>query len=300
MVFLLKKINVLWEFARPHTIVGTTLSVISLYFIIEHRWIPIHWQPLWWALISTWAGNIYIVGLNQIYDVEIDRINKPYLPIPSGELSIASAWKIVGISLILALLVSSLINKYLFLIIVISVLIGTFYSVPPIRLKKFPLLASLSILTVRGMVVNLGLSVYYSEEILNRPFITPEIWILTIFMILFSLDIAWFKDMPDKAGDIRFGIRTFTVQLGVRAVFRMGLAVLFFSYLLILVIPLITETSLDLYFFIPIHLFMLGFIFFQARRVDISQNVEIIRFYKFIWKIFYLEYIVFALAVLLS
>ena len=31
--------------------------------------------------------NICIVGLNQLYDVEIDRVNKPYLPLASGKLS---------------------------------------------------------------------------------------------------------------------------------------------------------------------------------------------------------------------
>ena len=31
--------------------------------------------------------NVCIVGINQLYDVEIDRVNKPYLPLASGELS---------------------------------------------------------------------------------------------------------------------------------------------------------------------------------------------------------------------
>lgn len=38
------------------------------------------------------SGNGYIVGINQIYDVEIDSVNKPFLPIASGELSPKLAW----------------------------------------------------------------------------------------------------------------------------------------------------------------------------------------------------------------
>jgi homogentisate phytyltransferase / homogentisate geranylgeranyltransferase len=38
-------------------------------------------------VFPTFLMNIFVVGLNQIFSVEIDRINKPYLPIPSGKLS---------------------------------------------------------------------------------------------------------------------------------------------------------------------------------------------------------------------
>ena len=36
------------------------------------------------------AGNN---ALNQIYDLEIDRVNKPKRPLTSGRLTIAQAWR---------------------------------------------------------------------------------------------------------------------------------------------------------------------------------------------------------------
>ncbi len=39
------------------------------------------------ALVSALLMNVCIVGLNQLYDVEIDRVNKPYLPLASGEMT---------------------------------------------------------------------------------------------------------------------------------------------------------------------------------------------------------------------
>lgn len=39
------------------------------------------------ALVPALLMNIAIVGLNQLTDVEIDRVNKPYLPLASGELT---------------------------------------------------------------------------------------------------------------------------------------------------------------------------------------------------------------------
>ena len=48
--------------------------------------------------------NIYITGLNQITDIDIDKINKPNLPLASGDLS-----KQQGIAIVLFCLVVSLI-----------------------------------------------------------------------------------------------------------------------------------------------------------------------------------------------
>lgn len=43
------------------------------------------------AMIPALLMNIAIVGFNQLYDVEIDKVNKPYLPLASGELTIQQA-----------------------------------------------------------------------------------------------------------------------------------------------------------------------------------------------------------------
>jgi homogentisate solanesyltransferase len=40
------------------------------------------------GVIALLCGNGYIVGINQIYDVDIDMVNKPFLPIAAGEMSL--------------------------------------------------------------------------------------------------------------------------------------------------------------------------------------------------------------------
>jgi UbiA prenyltransferase family len=97
----------LWKFSRPHTIIGTTLSVLGIYFIttgIYNQTIP----PI--SLIGAWVacilGNIYIVGLNQLEDIEIDKINKPHLPLAAGEFSISTGKAIVISCGIFALLIA--------------------------------------------------------------------------------------------------------------------------------------------------------------------------------------------------
>ncbi|XLR30996.1 hypothetical protein S83_058896, partial [Arachis hypogaea] len=48
------------------------------------------------AVVAALFMNIYIVGLNQLSDIEIDRINKPYLPLASGEYSVGTGVTIVA------------------------------------------------------------------------------------------------------------------------------------------------------------------------------------------------------------
>ena len=103
--------------------------------------------------------NLYITGLNQITDVEIDKVNKPNLPIPAGHLSPKRATIVVITSLILSLGIgiahpasSNGLNTALWA----SMILGTMYSLPPIRLKRFPVFAAFCIVAVRGAVINAG------------------------------------------------------------------------------------------------------------------------------------------------
>lgn len=72
-------LNAFWKFLRPHTIRGTVLGSISVTAraLIENP-AAINWTLLPRALIGVLAllcGNGFIVGINQIYDVKIDKVN---------------------------------------------------------------------------------------------------------------------------------------------------------------------------------------------------------------------------------
>ena len=55
------------------------------------------------ALASALLMNISIVGTNQLFDIEIDRVNKPDLPLASGELSVTEGNAIVVLSTLASL-----------------------------------------------------------------------------------------------------------------------------------------------------------------------------------------------------
>jgi homogentisate phytyltransferase/homogentisate geranylgeranyltransferase len=82
--------------------------------------------------IVTWiaclAANLYVVGLNQITDVAIDRLNKPTLPLACGMLSRREGWHIVWVAGLLALALAAAQSVFLLLTLALVMLIGTVYS----------------------------------------------------------------------------------------------------------------------------------------------------------------------------
>ncbi len=289
-----------WKFSRPHTIIGTSLSVLALYFIslatTGNSVTIINLEQMLAVWLACLCGNVYIVGLNQLYDVEIDRINKPELPLASGELTIGQGKLIVSIAGILALLTASLSGMWLFATVATSLIIGTAYSSPPIRLKQFPFWAAFCILTVRGVIVNIGLFLHYGDKLNGREALNPYVWTLTLFILLFTVAIAIFKDVPDLEGDRQFNINTFTLVIGKLAVFNLSRGVISVCYLGMIGAGLFWLTSLNVRFFIASHLVLLGLLWWRSRDVDLSEKSAIADFYQFIWKLFFLEYLLFPIA----
>lgn len=72
----------------------------------------------------------------------------------------------------------------------IGVTLGTLYSVPPVQLKRFPMLAGSIISVVRGFLLNFG--VYYAvREALLIPFVwNPVVAFISTFMTVFASVIA--------------------------------------------------------------------------------------------------------------
>jgi homogentisate phytyltransferase/homogentisate geranylgeranyltransferase len=239
------------------------------------------------------SGNIYIVGLNQLTDIVIDRVNKPQLPLASGEFSRKQGQYIVAIAGIIALILGSYLGFWLLATVAISLLIGTAYSLPPIRLKRFPFLAAFCILTVRGLVVNLGLSLQFTEELSGTALLTPSVWVLSLFILVFTVAIAIFKDVPDMEGDRKYKINTFTLILGKSAVFNITRWTVTICYLGIIIAAILWLTYINLLSVIIAHLLLLILLWWRSSKINLENNISIAAFYQFIWKLFFLEYLIF-------
>ncbi len=308
----------LWAFSRPHTIVGTTLSVVAL-GVMAMALTPSEQAnaelslatiiaAMIAALVPSLCANVYIVGLNQLTDIAIDRINKPNLPLASGAFSLIEGRWIVGMLGATALLLAIVQGAILFGTVALSMVIGTIYSLPPLRLKRFPFWAALCIFGVRGVVVNLGFFAHFRQllsqatvsQSLAQP-IPPEVWALTAFVVIFALAIALFKDIPDIEGDRQFQIRTLTVRLGPEFVFGLSRWVLTLCYGLLIGLTLLgLLPSVQPLFLLITHLALLGLMWWMSCRVDLQDKSEISRFYQFIWRLFFFEYLLFPIACLVG
>jgi homogentisate phytyltransferase/homogentisate geranylgeranyltransferase len=295
---------VLWRFSRPHTIVGTTLSVLSLYVIavtaLAGRDLAAGLFDLWWTLVAAWCVNVFIVGINQLEDVEIDRINKPYLPVAAGDLSPAAGRRIVAAAAIVPLLLAITQGAEELVAVALGLAIGTAYSVPPLRLKRFPTLASLCITFVRAVVVNVGVWLHFSHALGGGSEIHPAVWALIAVTVPFGFAIAILKDMPDVEGDRRYAIATFSVRLGARPVLALGVGALTVAELGMATIGTALLDGANAPLLAGAHLLAAVALWRWAAQVDLADRTSITRFYMRVWLLFFAEYAIVAAAYLVG
>ncbi|CAM9895240.1 unnamed protein product [Pylaiella littoralis] len=396
-------LKTLWEFSRPHTMIGTAISIPAVGVFAG----PAGVLPgrrfclaMLWAMVPSLLINVYITGLNQITDVEIDKVNKPYLPIPAGNLTPRRAKATVSLCLLagvaLGLAPCSLGSPGLALTVVLSVLIGTCYSLPPFRLKvrllglgwvgvvvvgrgecieamgcrgkryiqaqtgyarrrdrangdgdketetdahrgreagkeswreghtgrererRFPQIAALCILVVRGSVINGG---FYSHGQLAGYGLSGEktaLWALTLpfrdakcalalaYFTVFAIVIALMKDVPDVAGDRKFNIPSFSVVLGETKLFafaRRLLTTLLWSTAAALGVGAkaaadasLPWTAASRGFVAAAALVMGQEVRRRAVKTDPEKPDQVYAYYMDLWKIFYMSYLFLPLA----
>jgi chlorophyll/bacteriochlorophyll a synthase len=250
---------------------------------------PITWIPLIWGVVCgaassgqyTWTlENILIAAacmllsgplmtgytqtLNDFYDRDLDAINEPYRPIPSGAISlprvITQIWVLLVAGVALAYGLDQWAGHSFPTITTIAIggsFISYIYSAPPLKLKQ------------NGWLGNYALGASY----IALPWwaghalfgdINPTIMVLTLFYSLSGLGIAIVNDFKSIEGDRQLGLKSLPVMFGVTTaawicvlmidVFQTGVAGylvsihqnLYATILMLLVIPQITFQ--DMYF----------------------------------------------------
>ena len=166
--------------------------------------------------------------LNQICDLEIDRINKPKRPLVTGEISLRNAWTLTWVLYALALVPTWLVVVYpyhsfserlfaplayheCFFIYLIALVLTFVYSDPRFgRTKREGTLANLTIAVPRGMLLKVAgwsmVAYIYSTE--------P--WFIGAIFMLFLIGAASTKDFSDMEGDRAGGCITWPIKYGVK------------------------------------------------------------------------------------
>ncbi|KAI3440105.1 uncharacterized protein J3R85_003958 [Psidium guajava] len=291
-------IDAFYRFSRPHTVIGTALSIISVSLLAVEKLSDI--SPLFFAgvleaVVAALFMNIYIVGLNQLSDIDIDKVNKPYLPLASGEYTVGTGVMIITSFSIMSFWLGWIVGSWpLFWALFISFLLGTAYSInlPMLRWKRSAVVAAMCILAVRAVIVQLAFFLHMQIHVYKRPpvFSRPLIF-ATAFMSFFSVVIALFKDIPDIDGDKIFGIRSFTVRLGQERVFWICISLLEMAYGVAILVGSVSSCLWSKVLTVLGHALLGSLLWSRAKSTDLRSKAAITSFYMFIWKLFYAEYL---------
>lgn len=213
------KLKLYAELARPFTLVAPALGFFSgaLSAIGAAPREPMTLDVLTPALIGAAMAAIFNAGsnaLNQIYDLEIDRVNKPKRPLTSGRMTINEAWAFTwvayALTLILAWFVAPSGLHECFWIVLIAVIATWIYSAPPLRTKQRGMWANITIAIPRGVLLKVaGWSAV-------KTIYGTEPWFIGAIFGLFLLGASTTKDFADMEGDRRGGCTTLPILYGVK------------------------------------------------------------------------------------
>ena len=193
------------EILRPGNALMGAIVVVLVAIIDRSFTLPILLAMLA-VFFETAAGNV----INDYFDYQIDLINKPERPIPSGRISL-NAGKNYGYLLFLlgticGLLISLLTGNWIpFIIVLIADVVLYLYAY---KLKATPLIGNLAV----GFMTGFGF--VFAGFSLNNPNIIMISMYLGFFAFVMTTARELVKDIEDMEGDKAEGARTLPILYG--------------------------------------------------------------------------------------
>ncbi|MBN2543222.1 geranylgeranylglycerol-phosphate geranylgeranyltransferase [bacterium] len=186
---------------RVGNLLLAVFSVLAGYFLAAG---PFNITALLGLVLS--VGFIFMSGnvLNDYYDVDIDRVNRPERPIASGKVKVGHAL-ILGLVLLILGIVTSALISYSHLIMAIGC--GFLLVAYNAYLKRVPFWGNFTIAFLGGLVF-----IYTGFA----RIITPHCWFAAIFAFLIHFGREMIKDIEDMHGDVTYGAETMPIRLGVK------------------------------------------------------------------------------------
>ena len=163
------------------------------------------------AALLTAAANV----MNDIRDLEIDKINRPERPIPSGRISVRVAWTLYAILLSVGILLSGIVSIECFIIAILAAILSYIYN------RWFKRTGIWGNMIVSSLV---SLPFIYGATAVGRGG-NLFIWSLSTAAFFATLGREILKGIADIKGDRAKGIRTVAVRYGRKVA---GLLVLVF------------------------------------------------------------------------
>lgn len=192
----------LFVLMRPVNAIVSGLSAILAYLLATSTIVPGTALPAVAVFLITGAGN----AINDYYDREIDAINQPGRPLPSGRLRPSTARNFAILLFLSGIACAAFTNPVCFAIAMVnSVLLYTYAAF----LKKTPLGGNLCVAYLAGSIFLFGGAYAGMAGLLaNIPVAVITFGAMTARELI--------KDAEDIPGDRAAGADTFAIRYGVR------------------------------------------------------------------------------------
>lgn len=183
--------------------------------------------PMYSVILGFLVGFFLVAGsmaINDILDTEIDRINNPMRPIPSGRVSKSEATAFATITLAVGLSLSFALSVINLVIAILAVGLMLYYN----RFGKKTGLPGNAVVSA-----NLAIPFIFGGAIAG---ISNTLYIFALLAFLAGMGREVIKGMADIAGDSKRGVRTLAVSRGLATAAKTG-ALFFVAAVLLSVVP---------------------------------------------------------------
>ena len=193
------------EILRPGNALMGAISIILIAIIDKTISMPIVLAMIT-VFFETAAGNV----INDYFDYNIDLVNKPERPIPSGRISLENgkryAYLLFAAGTVCGFLISYLTANWIpFIIVLIADVVLYLYAY---KLKATPLIGNLAV----GFMTGFGF--VFGGFTINNPSIVMTSIFLGFFAFVMTTAREIIKDIEDVEGDRKDGARTLPILIG--------------------------------------------------------------------------------------
>ena len=227
-----QKIKGYIDLIRPFTllaplIVASCIMVASFFYVGKTD----SFFNIWWKTILPASFALAILNgasnaLNQVTDLNGDKISKPYRPIPRGIITVKESMVISVIMYAIAFSLSIFINFMFVVFIALITIFTVTYSLPP-RLKDVLFLNQLWVGIPRGLLGILAAWSVFGNALEPLPLSIG--FVAMLFLIGGSIT----KDITDSEADKRAGTHTLVNTYGVKKAAIMVLPFMVFPFVMI-------------------------------------------------------------------
>ncbi len=211
------------------------------------------------GFLSVFAASASILVLNDYFDVETDRINAPYRPIPFNLVTEKEALYFSIFLLIIGFATSLLIDIYSFFCILVLTVVGYLYNR---RFKKSGLLGNVIV------SFSVGMTFIYGGISVGSPYDKHILFFaLTAALIDLGEEIA--SDAMDIKGDLLIGSNSLAIKYGRPVAVKVS-TIIFLFVILFSFLPFFLSWFSAVYL-IPI-LVMDAFILFPILKLNKIEN----------------------------